>query len=106
MSHHSDQVHHHIVPDKTNFFVFLSLVCCTVITVLIAGVDFGSFNLLVAMTVALIKASIVAWWFMHLKYDTVVNRFVFISAFIMLFIMIFIVFLDQIERIDLFLPLK
>ena len=51
---------HHIVPLKTNLITLLSLVGLTIITVLTAKfVDLGDYNLLLAMFIACIKASIV-----------------------------------------------
>ena len=72
---------HHISPLSTYINVYLALVVLTVVTV---GVSYLGLppkpSLFVAMFVALIKASLVCAWFMHLKYDTKFNVFVFLSA--------------------------
>ena len=83
MSHHEDS-HHHILPLSTNIAVFFCLLCLTVVTVLIADFHFGSFNLAIAMLVATVKATLVFLYFMHLKFDGFVNRFIFGSAFFFL----------------------
>lgn len=71
----------HIVPFKTNLKTFIALVFLTVITALTAHyVDLGWFNLPLAMIIASAKAIVVALWFMHLKYDTVVNRSIILST--------------------------
>ncbi|MAX66331.1 MAG: cytochrome C oxidase subunit IV family protein [Bacteriovoracaceae bacterium] len=80
---------HHIVPLKTNLITLLSLVGLTIITVLTAKfVDLGDYNLLLAMFIACIKASIVLGWFMHLKYDGMMNRTIALCgvAFLLLFV--------------------
>lgn len=51
--------------------VFVSLLTLTVITVLASYVHFGSaaINILIAMLIATVKASLVAVFFMHLKWE-------------------------------------
>ena len=50
---------------------FVGLIILTVITVKIAKVDFGSVavNITIAMFIASIKATLVAMYFMHLKWE-------------------------------------
>jgi cytochrome c oxidase subunit IV len=47
-----------------------ALLLLTVITVAVAQVDFGSFNIVVAMLIASVKAGIVGLIFMHLRYES------------------------------------
>ena len=50
-------------------------------TVLATRVDFGTnINLAVAMFIAVIKATLVILFFMHLKYDKIFHSVVFLSA--------------------------
>ena len=37
-------------------------------------------NIVLAMIISTTKAGIVAWWFMHLKYDSMVNRWIFLGT--------------------------
>jgi len=71
----------HIMPLKTYYTVFAALLCLTVVTV---GVSYlglpPTLSVVVALLVASTKATLVAAWFMHLKYDTKFNVFVFLSA--------------------------
>ncbi len=79
---------HHVVPFKTNLITLLALVGLTIITVITAKfVDLGNFNLALAMLIASVKASIVLLWFMHLKYDGMMNRVIAVTA--VLFLLIF-----------------
>ena len=60
----------HIVPPRTYYLVFLTLMVCTAITVAVASVDLGPLNVVVAMTIAVLKATLVVLFFMHVKYST------------------------------------
>ncbi len=67
MSENHDE---HITPYKTYVFIWLILMALTVITVYVAReIDLGSINLFVAMLIASVKATIVALFFMHLKFE-------------------------------------
>ncbi|MCO4753509.1 MAG: cytochrome C oxidase subunit IV family protein [Bacteriovoracaceae bacterium] len=88
---------HHVVPFKTNLITFLTLVVLTVVTVYTAKyVDLGEFNLALAMAIAGVKATVVGLWFMHLKYDTWMNRAIMLSA------IVFVALLFVISAVDMF----
>ena len=65
---HTEPAPHHKVP---YFMIFLILVGLTVVTVAVALVRFKSewVNLLLALLIASVKASFVALFFMHLKFE-------------------------------------
>lgn len=58
-----------IVPRKIYYVVFFTLLVLTGVTTLVALIDLGSFNIVVALIIAFFKASLVALFFMHLKYS-------------------------------------
>lgn len=65
---HSEPVHHH----KVNYYaIFALLVMLTILTVLVALVNIRSefLKVLVAIAIASVKASFVAMYFMHLKFE-------------------------------------
>ncbi|HVN33217.1 MAG TPA: cytochrome C oxidase subunit IV family protein [Thermoanaerobaculaceae bacterium] len=80
----------HVVPFKVLATVWGTLLLLTLITVAVAGVDLGRFNLEIALAIATIKASLVLLYFMHMRYDRPMNAIVFIAAlmFVMLFVSI------------------
>lgn len=80
----------HVLPLKTYIMTWGALMVLTVITVAVSYVDFGSFNLVVALAVAATKASIVALVFMHLWFDSKFNGIIFVSSLV--FLAIFIAF--------------
>lgn len=73
MSNHSEVEHHeeHHSHLKLLGIVFGTLLVFTVITVLVSFVDFGAdwANIVIAMAIASVKASLVAVYFMHLKWE-------------------------------------
>jgi len=60
----------HIVSPRTYYLIFLTLMVCTAITVAVAYLDLGPLNVVVAMTIAVLKATLVVLFFMHVKYGT------------------------------------
>jgi cytochrome c oxidase subunit 4 len=58
-----------------------TLLMLTLVTVLATRIDFGAnINLGIAMAIAVVKASLVILFFMHLRYDRLFHSVVFISA--------------------------
>ena len=64
--------------------VLVALLFLTFVTVAVAQFDFGSANMLIAMAIAAVKASLVIAFFMHVKWDTAINKIVFLSSFLFL----------------------
>ena len=77
-------VHAHVSTVLFMIGIFAALIFLTVITVAISYVDLGSANTFVAVLVATIKASLVAAFFMHLRYDHPFNAIIFVISFIFL----------------------
>jgi len=96
--HNSEQLGH-IVPAKIYLGVLISLIVLTVITVAAAQVDFGAWNIVIAMLIASIKASLVALFFMHLKYEDPFTWIYAVVPLVLLFLLIGGVFLDNPFRI-------
>ncbi len=66
-----------IKPYRTYIFIWLSLLVLTVVTWLVSYVNLGLMNVVVAMFIASLKASLVALFFMHLRHE---NRLVWAFA--------------------------
>ena len=56
-------------PYRTYIFIWLSLLVLTVVTWLVSYVNLGLMNVVVAMLIASLKASLVALFFMHLRHE-------------------------------------
>ena len=76
--------HTHVSSPAMFMTVLLALLFLTFITVFVSLFDFGSANMLIAMAIASFKASLVIAFFMHLKWDTAINKIVFLSSFLFL----------------------
>ncbi|NBV84274.1 hypothetical protein EBR57_09180, partial [bacterium] len=63
-----------------------------------AQFNFGSFNLLIAMLVAVVKAGVVISIFMGLKWEKGFNRVAFLGSLVFLFIFFLFVFSDVLFR--------
>ncbi|MCL2645948.1 MAG: cytochrome C oxidase subunit IV family protein [Phycisphaerales bacterium] len=85
----------HIVPFKILLRVFFALVILTVLTVTASEFNFGRFNLFIALTIAVLKASLVLLFFMHLFWDKPFNAIVFIGCLIFVALFIGLALLDS-----------
>ncbi|HEV2704492.1 MAG TPA: cytochrome C oxidase subunit IV family protein [Pyrinomonadaceae bacterium] len=78
----------HIVSRKIYFAVFGALMLGTLLTVVAARIDFGPFNDIIAMTIAVAKALLVVLFFMHVRYGSRLNMVIVVSGFFWLAVMI------------------
>ena len=70
--------------------VFFALVFLTIITVYQAKFDLGSYEVLLSLIIATVKATLVVLFFMHLIYDKAYNQIIFVST--LLFVTLFLGF--------------
>jgi cytochrome c oxidase subunit IV len=71
----------HISPLSLYFTVFSCLIVLTFVTVGVSELGLPStLSIIVAMAVALVKATLVATWFMHLIHDTKLNLSLFLAS--------------------------
>ena len=89
---------HHVVSWKVYLAVFLALVVLTVITVQVAGHDFGELNLVVALAVAVTKATLVVLYFMHARYSPKLTGVVIASSIAFFVILVFLTLTDYVSR--------
>lgn len=87
----------HVVELRVLLAVFAALLALTAITVAVSYFDFGVFNLFVALTVATLKAVLVAMWFMHLRYESGVNVFIFLTGVAFLGLFLAITMVDSVQ---------
>ena len=60
----------HVIPSKLYYAIWITLLVLTVVTALVARVDLGPFNTIVALVIATFKAVLVVLFFMHVKYTS------------------------------------
>jgi cytochrome c oxidase subunit 4 len=88
----------HIVPLRIYYTVFAALMIFTAVTVGIAYVDLGRLNVVVALTIAVIKATLVILYFMHIRYSTQLTRVVLAAGFFWLLVLILFTMADVVSR--------
>jgi len=94
MSEHKN----HITSYKSQALVLLVLIVLTVLTVTITSVHLGPFNTAAAMLIASVKAGIVLLYFMHLKFDEKIYRFMVALVLSIYAVVIIITFFDYLYR--------
>ena len=87
----------HVVSPKLLLGVFAVLLVLTGLTVGVTEIDLGPFNIWLALGVAVAKASLVALFFMHLRWDSLFNGIILIIALVFVAIFIGITVLDSRE---------
>jgi cytochrome c oxidase subunit 4 len=88
----------HIVSYRANVLVWVSLVLLTGVTIFVAGVHLGQFGILVNILIASIKASLVIYIFMHLKYESWLLKIMLLFVVLTLTVIIVLTFLDILYR--------
>ncbi|MCI0415584.1 cytochrome C oxidase subunit IV family protein [bacterium] len=88
----------HVVPKKVYFFVFAILMVFTALTVFAAYKDLGQMNVVVAITIAVIKATLVVLFFMHVRYSDRLTWIVVITSFAWLALMLVLTLSDYFAR--------
>jgi cytochrome c oxidase subunit IV len=86
-------------PLKTYFAVWIALLVGTALTVIAAQIDLGPFNAAVALTIATIKATLVALFFMHVWHASErLIKLVVISAVFFLLLLLALSMTDYATR--------
>jgi cytochrome c oxidase subunit IV len=93
MEQHKPQ-EHVSVPDRIFIFVWIALLCLTGITIEAAHLNMGEWSMLANLLIASAKASLVLWFFMHLKYETKLFRFLFFVPIATITVIIGLTFFD------------
>jgi len=88
----------HILPRSLYFGIFGLLMVLTVITVAAAFVDLGNMNIVVAIGIAIVKATFVILFFMHVKYSSKLTWVVVGAGVFWLLILLSLLMLDYASR--------
>jgi len=91
-------VSEHIVSPKVYVGIFLSLMVLTAATVVAAYVNLGPFNIVIALAIASVKATLVVLYFMHARYSPNRTHMVIIAAVFWLAIMLALTLSDYVTR--------
>ena len=88
----------HVVPTRVYYLIFAALMVGTAITVGVAFVDLGPLNAIVALTIAVLKATLVVLFFMHVRYSTRLTWAVVMGGVFWLGILLALTFSDYLTR--------
>jgi len=99
---HTEHVEHHL-PKNLYFVIFGALMVLTALTVGLAFVNLGQLNIVVALAVAILKASLVVMFFMHLKYESHLTKVV-LGAGVFWLVLLLGIIMDYVTRSWMYMP--
>ena len=91
-------MNHHAVSVKIYATVFASLLALTITTVAVSKLDLGEYNFIVAMTIAVIKATLVVMFFMDVRRATSRTKLFVGAGFFWMAILMVFVLSDYLSR--------
>jgi cytochrome c oxidase subunit 4 len=89
---------HSIVPIRVYVAVWAALIVLTITTVAVSKLELGEFNFVAAMTIAVIKGSLVVWFFMNVRQASSMTRLFAGAGFFWMAILIVFVLSDYFSR--------
>ena len=88
----------HVSSIKLYVGIFLTLMVLTAITIVVAYINLGPWNKVVALGIASTKATLVVLYFMHVKYASRMTKLIVVSGFFFLMILLSLTMVDYGSR--------
>ncbi len=88
----------HTIEYKTLSIVLLVLMFLTFVTIEITSFHLGALTVTAALLIAGVKATIVMYHFMHLKYESLLLRILVAMVFVLFILIVVITFIDYAFR--------
>lgn len=88
----------HVTPIRVYLMVFAILMVGTLLTVWAAYLDLEPFNDLIAMAIAVTKATFVVLYFMHVRHSTLLTKITVVAGFLWLAILVALTLSDYFTR--------
>lgn len=88
----------HVSPKSVYYSIFAALLVLTAVTVAVAFVNLGPLNFPVAISIAILKATLVVLFFMHAKYSSRLTKLVIGGAFFFLLCLFALTMTDYLSR--------
>ena len=85
---------HVVVPDRVFVSVWIALLTLTGVTILAAQMRMGEWSMLANLLIASTKASLVLWFFMHLKYEKKLLKMLLFVPIVTITVIIGLTFFD------------
>lgn len=103
MEHHhsadSETIHTHVSSPAQLIGIFVALLALTGLTVWAAEWEVGHFDVWIALSIAGVKATLVAAYFMHLRYDHPTNTLLLIFSILTVVLFLAVTLLDVRELV-------
>ena len=88
----------HIIPYRTLLIVLAALIMLTLVSVGVTRIHLGTFTVLTALLIAVIKSSFVLFIFMHLRFEKKFFTFMALAVILLIGVVIYITLLDYLYR--------
>ena len=88
----------HVSSIKLYIAIFLTLMVLTTVTIVVAYINLGPWNKVVALGIASFKATLVVLYFMHVKYASRMTKLVVVTGFFFLAILLSETMVDYSSR--------
>ena len=85
---------HVVVPDRVFVSVWIALLALTGVTIKAAQLHMGEWSMFANLLIASSKASLVLWFFMHLKYEKRLLKIMLLVPIVTITIIIGLTFFD------------
>jgi cytochrome c oxidase subunit IV len=89
---------HPVVPVKVYVSIFLALIALTITTVALSKIDLGELNFVVAMTIAVVKGTLVVLFFMHVRQASSMTKLFVAAGFFWMALLLVFVLSDYLSR--------
>ena len=88
----------HVSPKRVYYTIFGCLMVLTAVTVGVAFVNLGALNFSVALSIAIVKATLVILFFMHVKYSSRLTKLIVGTGFFFLLVLFTLTLTDYLSR--------
>jgi len=94
----SEEHRQHVIAPSVYVGIWAILMVLTGLTVFASYIEMGDFNIIVALTIATIKGTLVVLFFMHLYYSSKLTKVTVIAAMFFLFLLLALSLTDYLTR--------
>ena len=102
----SEEHRQHVIASSLYVGIWAILMVLTGLTVFASYIEMGDFNIVVALLIATIKATLVVLFFMHLYYSSKLTKVTVIAAIFFLFLLLALSLTDYLTRSWMTNPLR
>lgn len=94
----SEEHRQHVIATGVYVGIWAALMVLTAVTVFASFLELGNFNIVLALTIATVKATLVVLFFMHLYYSSKLTKVTVIAAVFFLFLLLALSMTDYLTR--------